>query len=379
MLTVTNKKKVVHIITGLNDGGAEASLFRLVTNDLSCIHLVVSLGDRGKYGERLERHSISVMCLDMPRGRITLEGICRLWTILKRENPDVIQTWMYHADLFGGVIGKLAGHKNIVWNIRHSQLLRGANSQKTIFISRICAIISRFIPRKIICNSNVGRKVHLGYGYYNRRMVIIQNGLDPKFFCPNQRMRDRVRTNWGFSKYETVIGVVARNNIQKDHKSLLKALMILQRKGVSPYCVLVGSGMTIQNEVLVNQIAMNGLQHQILLLGQIENMPEVMNAIDIKVLSSSFGEGFPNVLAEAMACKTPCVSTDVGDAKEILGDNGIIVPPSNPHDLAIGIERMIHKKDNHLWSQVCDEARRHIVENFSINTMIKKYHDVWFG
>jgi len=94
--------RVLHIITGLNDGGAETVLYRLVTHDADNDHNVVSLTGEGKYGLLLQEKGIKVMALEMPRGRVTASGLLQLWRTVRTVRPDVVQTWMYHADLLGG-------------------------------------------------------------------------------------------------------------------------------------------------------------------------------------------------------------------------------------------------------------------------------------
>ena len=106
--------KILHIITGLNDGGAEAVLYRLCKFDSAHKHIVVSLMVEGKYGPLLKELGVKLYCLNMPAGRIRFSGMIKLFKLLRQHKPDVIQTWMYHADLIGGVVGRLAGIKNIV-------------------------------------------------------------------------------------------------------------------------------------------------------------------------------------------------------------------------------------------------------------------------
>ena len=141
-------ENIVHIITGLSDGGAEAVLYRLCTNDSNAKHTVISLMGMGKYGSLLEQAGIEVYCLNMPAGRVTISGLRRLYSLLKQLKPDAVQTWMYHADLIGGVAARMAGIKNVYWNIRHTTLEKGKSKKSTIYIAKICAFLSRWVPKK---------------------------------------------------------------------------------------------------------------------------------------------------------------------------------------------------------------------------------------
>lgn len=367
---------ILHIITGLQDGGAEAVLFRLCTQDQTHRHHVVSLMDAGKYGPLLEAKGVRLTCLSMPRGCVTISGLWRLWRLLRKERPAVIQTWMYHADLVGGVIAYLAGQKNIVWGIHHTTLVPGQSPRTTIWVAKICARLSHIVPRRIVCCAEKSRDVHAEIGYDRDRMTVIPNGYDLSVFQPDRPAGQQVRHAWSLDKAQDVIGFVARYDPLKDHETLLSALEIMNRQGKCPACLLVGSAMDAKNEELVDLISRNGLSERVHLLGRRDDVPAIMNAVDIHVLSST-SEAFPNVLAEAMACGTPCVSTDVGDAVEIVGPTGRIVPPRNPEALAKAIGDMLSEKASPAWTARRDDARRRVRERYSLSRMVDSYHEVW--
>lgn len=370
--------KVLHIITGLNDGGAEGVLYRLCTNDNRYEHVVISLLGMGKYGPMLQKQGILVYCLDLKRGSLTLAALRKLYKILKQERPNVIQTWMYHGDLIGGLVARMAGIKKIYWNIRHSTLEKGKSAQSTIYIAKASAILSRWIPRKIICCARSALKIHAGLGYARDKMLVIGNGYEIDRFRPNKQLGLQIRQEFRLSEEIPVLGMVARFDPQKDHNNLLKALKVVKDSGVSFKCLLVGKRIDTANSDLCQKIKSLELEEQVLLLGQRADIPSIMNAIDLHLLSSS-SEAFPNVLAEAMACKTPCISTDVGDAKEIVGDTGWIVSPNDPHQLGQAIIEALDEKKEcpSNWMEREKIARDRIVKEFSLNKMLNSYHDVW--
>lgn len=370
--------KVCHIITGLNDGGAEAVLYRLATKNGPERHHVISLMDEGKYGPLLRKAGAKVTCLNMPRGRLTLGGLWQIWRLLRQERPNIVQTWMYHGDLVGGVIARLAGVARICWGIHHSTLEPGESAKSTILVARVNALLSRWVPDAIVCCAEKAIEVHTALGYASDRMVVIPNGYDLQRFSPDAEARQRLRQALAVPEGVCLLGMVARFDPQKDHANLISALSQLEQSGVAFRCALVGTGMTEANASLLQCIAKHGLVDWVTLLGQRNDVPDVMNALDLHLLSSS-GEAFPNVLAEAMSCGTPCVTTDVGDAALIVGDTGWVVPSRNPEALAQAIVAGLHERMNQPaeWAVRQTAARQRILSNFSIEKMVNAYEQVW--
>lgn len=368
----------MHIITGLNNGGAEGVLFRLCKHDKKNEHIVISMMDMGKYGSMLLESGIEVVCLNLSPGSVTLAGIRKLYKIIKQNKPDVVQTWMYHADLIGGVIAKFAGVKNIFWNIRHTTLEAGHSKKSTIYIAKLCALLSYFIPKKIVCCANKAVEIHSALGYSKKKMQVIANGFELDRLVIDQQLGESVRSELSLSSDCFVFGMVGRYDPQKDHVTLLESLSILREKKIEFKCLLIGRDLDESNLVLSNEIKRLHLKENILLLEQRSDIPAIMNALDIHILSSSFGEAFPNVLAEAMACGTPCVTTDVGDAAVIVGSTGWVVPPSSPQSLAEAVVKACNEKSNRKeWGFRQKLARKRVIENFSIENMINLYHQVW--
>lgn len=374
------RKKIVHIITGLNDGGAEGVLFRLCLNATNHRHIVISLMDEGKYGPLLEDAGVSVHCLGMNPGRPSIKRFLKLVSLIRCEEPDAVQTWMYHADLLGGLAAKFAGVRKIVWGIRHSTLEKGKAKKSTIAIARLCAVLSWFIPEKIVCCADKALSVHRDVGYAARKLLVIPNGYDLSKFMVDEQSGSQVRASLGISPETFLLGKVGRYDPFKDHDNLLSALFQLQLSGVDFNCLLVGRGLTSENSELIARITELGLGDKIILAGQRTDIPAIMNALDLHVLSSS-SEGFPNVLAEAMACGTPAISTDVGDAGEIVGDPALLCSPGNPKALSELMLAMhaewLERPDD--WAERRIRCADHIKNNFSIERMVAAYEQCWFG
>ncbi|WP_310486592.1 glycosyltransferase [Chamaesiphon sp. VAR_69_metabat_338] len=371
--------QVLHIITDFNDGGAQAVLYRFIIADKQNTHHVISLMSIGWYGEQTAKLGIPVHALDMPKSRVTRAGVTKLYRLIRQIGPDAIQTWMYHSDLLGSVAARLAGKQVIVWGIHNSDLDPTQTAFTTRAIVRVCAAISGFIPRKIISCSEEGVRVHTALGYQQQKMVTIPNGYDVSEFAPNLAARQELRQQWHIPDGTTLFGMVARWNPQKDHANLIAALAHLKTLTPSPWhCVLVGSKLDADNDTLVELLDRYQVKDRVTLLGLRSDIPAVMNAVDLHVLSSAYGEAFPNVVAEAMACARPCIVTDVGDAGLIVGDTGWVVPSSDAvrlgEAMAGAIDRM---SDLPAWQQRQAQCRQRIEANFSVQNMVAKYNDVW--
>lgn len=368
--------KILNIIVGLNDGGAEGVLYRLCLYDKNYKHIVISLMDEGKYGPLLKEAGIEVHCLNMPAGRFTFTGLYKLFKLIRKSKPNIVQTWMYHADLIGGLVARLAGVKNVFWNIRHTTLEPGKSKRSTIFIAKLCAMLSKRVPVGIVCCAEKAREVHTSIGYDTSKMTVIANGYDPSILCaiPNSQ----AQLNKELGDVFPAIGMVARFDPEKEHFDLLEAFLIVKKKGLPHKLVLVGYKINTSNIALIEKIESLKLKNEVLLLDQRRDIPTIMSSLDLHVLSSS-SEAFPNVLAEAMACNTPCVTTDVGEAAHIVGDTGWVVRPKNPQALADAILTALNElqSDPSTWVSRKVACRKRIVDNFSIETMVGKYHQVW--
>lgn len=369
--------KIVHIITGLNNGGAEGVLYRLVTNDKKNEHIVISMMDAGKYGPLLEVKNIKTYFLNLRRGSISISALINLKKILKIEQPDIVQTWMSHADLIGGIVARFTGFKNIVWNIRHSKIEHTTSNLKTRAIILLSMFLSNAVPKKIICCSYKTYEDYSNNGYRKDKMEVISNGYDFEQFNQNIELRALIRKELNIAENDILLGMVGRCDPAKNHLGLLEALSLV-RKNINFKFLLIGRDLNINNELIVKKIKQLNLTENIILLDQRKDIPAIMNALDLHVLSSSYGEGFPNVIAEAMACGTLCVSTDVGDASVIVDQYGWVVQPNSPELLANAILKAIElKTDASVWSNMKYDAKKHIIKSFSLSSMIEKYNFVW--
>ena len=232
--------KIIHIITSLLDGGAEGVLYRICCNDKINEHIVVSLRDEGKYGKLLSKHQIKIYTLNMKPGKFSFKALYRLIKILKKEKVNIVQTWLYHADFFGSLAAKLAGVKNLIWNVRHSDFYQNETKKSLLLLIKFLAKLSHLFPKKIIFCSKKSIKIHEGIGYDKKKITYIANGYDVKKFKPNQIKKLIFKKKLNLNDKIPILGNVARFHSQKDHINLLGALYLLKKEGVNFKCILVG-------------------------------------------------------------------------------------------------------------------------------------------
>lgn len=374
-LSALSKPVVLHVITGLETGGAEGMLARLVRMPGSFRHVVASLIGEGTWGERLRAAGIEVLDLGMRRTALAPIAIWRLAYSVRRLRPAVLQTWMYHADLLGLVSGILSRRTPVVWNLRCSDMELSNYSRMTRAVVQANRHLSNF-PEAIVVNSNAGRRLHESLGYHARRWAVIPNGFELDAFRPNNAARLKIRQELGLPKDSVLIGLVARFDPMKDHETFLLAARDLGRRGAEAYFVLVGRGVDGRNPVLRGQIDKNELAGRVHLLGERRDIDEVTAALDIATSSSAYGEGFSNAIGEAMACGVPCVVTDVGDSAYIVDETGLVVPRKDPAALARAWAELL-AMDPEGRRQLGLAARARIVENFDLPKVVAQYESLY--
>ena len=327
---------ITYLITGLFTGGAETMLLKLLQHlDRSRFTpRVISLSTKGEIGPRIEALGVPVQALGMQSGVPSPVRFARLVWLLRASRPLVVHTWMYHADLLGGLSARLAGCKNVIWGVRSSHLSSTESKRSTLMVMKACAAVSGWVPSKILSCSHRAKAVHVAAGYVEDKINVIPNGFDLGCFAPDTAARSSVRAELGLSMDTPLVGLMARHDPQKSHSGFFEAAARLREHLPQVHFVLAGTGIDACNAALTAAVVQKGLQAHAHLIGRRDDMPRLMAALDVLASSSSYGEAFPNVLGEAMACGVPCVVTDVGDSAEIVGPTGRVVPPGDMTGLA---------------------------------------------
>lgn len=368
--------KNLHIITNLTIGGAESMLLRLIKSrsDLYKSTIVISLMENAEIGKVLEEMGIKVIKMGMTNWWSAFRTIIKIKHIINRENPSIIHTWMYHANIIGGLAGHLAKNKNIVWSIRRSEYSY-SESLSTFIVMKIGAIFSYLIPRVIVHVADSGLKNHQKYGYNSKNSIVIPNGFDTNKLRQNLISRKKIRNELNIYDNQTVIGCVGRFHESKGYEILVSSSTDVLKVYKNVKYLLIGRNVNEQNSILKKWIKKTGFSRHFILLGEKNNIADYMNAMDIFCLSS-VTEGFPNVLGEAMAMELPCVVTRVGDVKKIIGNNAVLVEPKSKTLLSKGLCEILGM-DVEKRKKMGQRGRNKIEAEYPLKSVCKKYYDLY--
>ena len=377
---MNDRVSIAHLITGTSTGGAETMLYKLVSRtdrkrfDVS----VISLTTAGEIGRKMIDEGVSFHSIEASRGGLDPAALARLVRLLRHIRPDILQTWMYHADLAGGLAARFARSIPVAWNIRHSDLDPGHMKKRTIRVANWCARFSRRLPERIVCCSRASMETHAAIGYDRERMVVIPNGFDTSLFVPDGDARHSVRKELGLDRDTPLVGLVARFHPQKDHATFFRAAGILHAQMPEVRFVLCGKGVTKENGDLAGLAGEAGLVDTAFLLGRRADIPRIQASLDIASSSASSGEGFPNIIGEAMSCGVPCVVTSTGDSAEIVGDCGVVAGPGDPEALAAGWKKILALSSGER-KVLGERCRTRIESRYEIGAITARYEVMYLG
>ena len=368
--------RILHIIVGLEAGGAELMMSRLIDRNhgrAELEHRVISLTDIGPIGKELQLFGVTVYALGIRGVRGLPLGFWRLVRTIREERPDVVQTWMYHADFLGG-LAAFVNRRRIVWGVRATDV-KSEGVRKTVWLRRLCAVLSHWLPDKIICAAEASRRAHIDIGYDPSRMIVIPNGFDVPTLADTATNRASARARFGIAANELVVGTVGRFNPVKDYATFVEAAALIVRVLPQARFLMVGRGLDVDNPELMRWIRRAGITERTILLGERTDVLRCLAVMDVFCLSSR-NEGFPNVVGEAMSAGLSCVVTDVGDAALLVGETGIVVPCANPSRLASGVLSLLHLAPQQRldWGIA---ARRRIESHFTIEAVRIEYADIY--
>ena len=370
------KPIVVHIISGLGTGGAERSLYNIANSDLSQIYdfIFISLKGGGLYERKIIDLGHDLKILNLNKLNFFYKLI-KLAFQLRKVRPEIIQGWMYHGNLVAAIM-KLFTSQNtkLLFNVRHSLSSIKLEKPSTRLVIYLNKYLSR-IANKVIFNSNSALAQHTKYGFSKMNSKFIGNGFVDSYKA-NQAKRSLIRNNLNFKKNEIVIGHVARLHPMKGHEIFIKSVINLINKNLNIKILMIGKGVNFSN-IKFNSLIPHQYKQHFILLGEIENTQDYMEAMDIFCLSSLWGEGFPNVLGEAMLVELPCISTNIGDSAEVIGECGLIVDqPITEEKITNNLEQLVSLSKAEL-EQIGKKGRERIISNFTITKTLDQYQIIY--
>lgn len=338
-------------------------------------HTVISLTGDGPVGVRLRAAGCDTRQLGFNKGAGALLACLRLVRSLRASAPDLVQTWLCHADLMGGLAARYAVHTPVVWGVHQAEADRAMTPWSTRWVTALCARLAGRVPVRVVSVSKAGAELLVAAGYPRAKVVVIPNGIDTARFHPDAGARAAVRAELASGQPEILIGLVARWHPDKDHATFAAAAGRVRAACPGIRFVLVGNDMTASNTALVDLLARHGLADACHLLGHRDDLPRLFAGFDLAVLSSRT-EAFPNVILEAMASALPTVATDVGDVAYMLDGAGRVVPPGDPAALAEAILAVCTSDPDH--RAACGAlARQRVIEHFGLAASMARYRALY--
>lgn len=367
----------MHVITTLGPAGAETMLYRIASKmDTSRFeNQVVSLTGILDLASSMERIGVRVRSLGIKVSVPNPLALMRLAGWIRESKPDVIHTWMYHANLIGALAARVAGDVPVVWAIHHNGLDPRVDKRRTMLVNRACAALSRRIPARIVCCSEASLQLHKALGYAHDKLEVIPNGFDLEQVKPDPAARVSLREELGLSPDTVLIGLAARFHPHKDHRNFIRAAALLHQQKPEVHFVLCGLDISWLNSQLAGWIEAAGLRGCCHLLGVRQDMPRLFAGLDIATTASR-NEAFPVVIGEAMACGTPCVVTDVGDSAMIVGDTGFVVAPGDSEALATAWEKLIDAGPETRY-RLGMAARQRVQQHFALPMIVERYQAIY--
>lgn len=337
-----SRPAILFIIRTLQFGGAERQLAMLARGLHGRGHrvAVMVLYAGGPLAGELERAEVPILDLGK-RGRWHLAGpVLRSIRLARQFHPTILHGYLPSGNAMALLLRRFLPDARVVWAIRSTML---DFSRYNRFIRATYWIANRLARHVdlVISNSWAGLADHVAAGYPADRAVVIPNGIDLDRFTPAATQRGRTRASWGVAADAIVVGMVCRVDPMKDHPTFLRAMARLVAEEPQLRAVCIGNGpgaYRAELEALTHEL---GIGDRVRWLPAVVDVAGIYPALDVLCSASAFGEGFSNVLGEALASGVPCVATDVGDAARILGDVGRIVPPRNPEALALALREAI--------------------------------------
>lgn len=327
-------KKILFIIVDFEIGGAQNALVRHI-NLLSakkCKIFVVSLTGKGNLKNKINNKNVEFYDANLGKNLNLFLSILKLFRYIKKVSPDIVHSWMYHADLMGGIIAKIASVPKIIWGVRSADFLN-QNTKITLRLTfKLCVLISRVVPHLVIYNSNKGASFHKIAGYRAGKSLVVPNWIDCEEFKPCTETKSFLLGKLKITESKKIIGIVARLDHLKNLLGFIEFAHLLSQTNDDYLFVMIGEGI-VDNHDINQMIKKKKLADKVFTLPSCDKINKIISAFDATIITS-ISEAFPNVMIESLACGVPCFSTNVGDAKQINFNEEWVINSSSMKELA---------------------------------------------
>ena len=382
----SNFMKIIHIINSLKKGGAEGNLYRLCKFQKKKYKkniniTIITLIDNGFYEAELKKLGINIFSLNLNKQSIffnIIKKVLKLRKFIENQNPDIIQSWMYHSNFISLFVQKKF-YTKLFWNIRHAELNNKISKKTTIFLSIICGLFSKVIPKKVIYCSEKSINFHENQHFYSKnKSSIVYNGCSDETYSPLKNLRSDFRMRNNIKKSDIIIGYAGRYAKQKNISSMLFAFSKITKNYNNVYLYMVGRDISLQNKELSTHVNNLKVNNKVYFLNEQKNLLEFYNGIDFLLLASH-SESFPNVVAESMLCSTPVLSSNAGCSKKIINDCGFVMTNNDHRSIFKNLNKTInfYKYKKEEWKLLKKKSRLQIQKNFSISRMANTYMKNW--
>ena len=357
--------KIIHLITSLGNGGAEKNLTRLCVSDKKNQNIIITLIKNNFHKKELKKKEIITHNLDLLHK--PFKGLKKLIHIINSENPKIIMGWMYHSCFMLIIIKIFLNNRiNIIWNIRHSSVIFFKTKIFTFILAKYLLGIFSHIPNKVIYNSFYSKKIHNSYGFKVSNSKVIHNGFKEKVF---RQKKSYKKINFGF---------IGRYSPQKNFKFLFKIISLLKKKKLDFKFYLVGANVNKNNKKLTKLINIFNIIDKIVFLKAKTDISSYYELFDITISTSTYGESFPNILAESLLSSTPCLAPNFGENKLILKKGGLIYKKNDLNDFSRKLHKIISlKKNKRDWDNFRKQGRFYVANRFSNDKMISGYSKIY--
>ncbi len=362
--------RIAFFISGLTTGGAELMLYQLIAQQPRLHNsLVIGLLDRGELVARFQQLGVQVICLDL-KGKHKFKHLKTLYQQLKQYKPDLVSTWLPHADFIGSIYASLL-NVPVIWGVHATHILSKQHSLSSRLAAWLCIHLFKNLPQAIVCCAQSAQHECAHIGYNAARLMFIANGFDTQRFKPDSKAYQQLRQRLHLNPETLIVGHIGRFSARKNQLGFLQAASLIRQQLPTVHFVMLGAQVDSNTTALTQALAELQLQPVVHLLGLQSDTPFFMAGFDLFICNST-SEAFPLVIGEAMSCAVPCVASEVGDNAYLIADTGLTTATHQAADIAEAALTIL-KLPREQRALLGQAARTRITQNFSLSQSSTQY------